>query len=99
MVDPDSLNPAVHLSEPVGREALVEAFLNAVDPLFDRALPPNTYVWGPAGPGNSVIVTALLSALDSEMSDADRLYTATRGGSDRPEARFVYRISRQVPRD
>ena len=39
VVDRDALNPAVHLSEPVGRETLFEALLNAVDPLFDRAVP------------------------------------------------------------
>jgi Cdc6-like AAA superfamily ATPase len=96
VVDRDSLNPAVHLSEPVGRETLLEAFLNAVDPLFDRAIPPNTYVWGPAGSGKSAIVTALMSALDSEMSGADPFYTATRAGSDRPEVRFVYLDARRA---
>jgi len=96
VVDRDSLNPAIHLSEPVGREALFEAFLNAVDPLFDRAVPPNTYVWGPKGSGKSAVVTALLSALDSEMSGTDPFYTATRGGSDHPEVRFVYLDARRA---
>lgn len=96
VVDRDSLSPAVHLSEPVGREALFEAFLNAVDPLFDRAVPPNTYAWGPKGSGKSAVVTALLSALDSEMSGTDPFYTATRGGSDHPEVRFVYLDARRA---
>ncbi|MBB6645645.1 Cdc6/Cdc18 family protein [Halobellus ruber] len=96
VVDRDSLNPAVHLSEPVGREALFEAFLNAIDPLFDRAVPPNTYVWGPKGAGKSAIVTALLSALESEMSGTDPFYTATRGASDHPEVRFVYLNARRA---
>ena len=96
VVDRDSVNPAVHLPGPVSRAALLEAFLNAVDPLFDRAIPPNTYVWGPAGSGKSAIVTALVSALDSEMSGADPFYTVTRGGSDRPEVRFVYLDARRA---
>jgi Cdc6-like AAA superfamily ATPase len=96
VVDRDSLNPAVHLSEPVGREALFEAFLNAIDPLFDRAVPPNTYVWGPKGAGKSAVVTALLSALESEMSGTDPFYTATRGASDHPEVRFVYLDARRA---
>ncbi len=96
VVDRDSLNPAVHLSEPVGREALFEAFLNAIDPLFDRAVPPNTYVWGPSGSGKSAIVTALLWALDSELSGTDPFYTATRGGSDHPDVRFVYLDARRA---
>ena len=57
---------------------------------------PNTYVWGPAGSGNSAIVTALMWALDSEMSGADPFYTATRAGSDRPEVRFVYLDARRA---
>jgi len=96
VADRDPLNPAVHLPEPVGREALFETFLNAIDPLFDRAVPPNTYVWGPKGAGKSAIVTALLSALDSEMSGTDPFYTATRGGSDHPDVRFVYLDARRA---
>jgi Cdc6-like AAA superfamily ATPase len=96
IVDRDSLNPAVHPPEPVGREALFEAFLNAIDPLFDRAVPPNTYVWGPGGAGKSAIVTALLSALDAEIGGTEPFYTATRGGSDHPEVRFVYLDARRA---
>ena len=77
IVDRDSLNPAVHPSKPVGREALFETLLNAIDPLFDRAVPPNTYVWGPGGAGKSATVTALLSALDAEIGGTEPLYTET----------------------
>ncbi|QCC47555.1 Cdc6/Cdc18 family protein [Halobellus limi] len=96
VVDRDALNPAVHLSEPVGRETLFEALLNAVDPLFDRAVPPNTYVWGPRGSGKSAIVTALVSALDAEVTGKEPFYTATRGGSDRPDVLFVYLDARRA---
>ena len=77
IVDRDSLNPAVHPSKPVGREALFETLLNAIDPLFDRAVPPNTYVWGPGGAGKSATVTALLSALDAEIGGTEPYYTET----------------------
>ncbi|MFC6872465.1 Cdc6/Cdc18 family protein [Halobellus marinus] len=90
IVDRDALNPAVHPPEPVGRETLFEAMLDAIDPLFDRAVPPNTYVWGPPGAGKSAIVTALISALESEMTGQRPFYTATRSGSDRADVRFVY---------
>ncbi|WP_049987806.1 Cdc6/Cdc18 family protein [Halobellus rufus] len=96
VVDRDSLNPGVHLPEPVGRETLFEALLNAIDPLFDRAVPPNTYVWGPRGSGKSAIVTALISALDAEVTASDPFYTATRGGSDRPDVQFAYLDARRA---
>lgn len=90
VVDWDGLNPAVHLQEPVGREALIEALLEAIDPLFDETLPSNVYVWGPAGAGKSAIVTALMSTLEGELSPRQPIYTTTRGGSERLEIRFVY---------
>jgi len=96
IVDRDSLNPAMHLSEPVGRETLFEALLDAIDPLFDHAVPPNTYVWGPQGSGKSAIVTALVSVLDTEMSAHDPFYTATRSGSDRDDVRVVYLDARRA---
>ncbi|WP_336025540.1 Cdc6/Cdc18 family protein [Halobellus salinisoli] len=96
VVDRDSLNPAVHPSEPVGRETLFEALLNAIDPLFDRSVPPNAYVWGPRGSGKSSIITALISALDAEVTASDPFYTATRGGSDRPDVQFVYLDARRA---
>ncbi|MFB6183433.1 MAG: Cdc6/Cdc18 family protein [Haloarculaceae archaeon] len=96
IVDADSLNPAVHLQEPIGRETLFEALLDAIDPLFDRATPPNVYVWGPEGSGKSAIVTALISALDSELTGGQSFYTATRGESDQGEVRFVYLDARQA---
>lgn len=45
MVDWDALDPAVHLPEPIGGEALFEALLDALGPLFGEPLPPKVYVW------------------------------------------------------
>lgn len=96
VVDWDALNPAVHLTEPIGREALFEALLDALDPLFEEALPPNVYVWGPAGSGKSAIVSALMATLDQELSSQRPLYTATRGESGLSETRFVYLDARRA---
>lgn len=95
VADWDPLNPTVHLPEPVGREALFEALLDALDPLFDGGLPQNVYVWGPAGSGKSAIVTALIAALERELSGHRPRYTATRGESGLSETRFVYLDARR----
>jgi Cdc6-like AAA superfamily ATPase len=90
IVDPDPLNPAVQPTKPVGRETLVEALLDAIDPLFERAVPPNVYAWGPPGSGKSAVVTALVSALSTELSGNGAVYTATRGADNRSGVRVVY---------
>jgi len=96
LVDPDELNPAIHLPEPVGRETLFEALLDALDPLFTHAVPPNAYVWGPQGSGKSAIVTALVSALETKLTGQQHVYTATRGESSRPDRKFVYLDARRA---
>jgi Cdc6-like AAA superfamily ATPase len=91
VVDWDALNPAVHLSEPVGREFVFEAILDAIDPVFDGQLPPNVYVWGAPGSGKSAIVTSLFSALQQTVSRGQRTFhTATRADSLLGGLRFVY---------
>lgn len=97
VVDWDALNPAVHLPEPVGREALFEALFDAIDPVFDETLPPNIYVWGPPGSGKSAIVTSLIPTLTEVLSRHQPVYTATRGGSELSGIRFVYIDARQAP--
>lgn len=82
VLDWDALNPAIHLQEPVGRDALYEDILDAVEPVFDEVLPPNLYLWGPAGSGKSAIVTALMAALRSELTGAQQMFTATRSESE-----------------
>lgn len=96
VVDWDALNPAVHLPEPIGREALYEAILDAIDPVFDEMLPPNVYLWGPAGSGKSAIVTALMTALRSELTGPQQIFTATRGESGSSGFQFVYLDARQA---
>jgi len=96
VVDWDALNPAVHLPEPVGREALFEALLDALEPLFEGALPPNAYVWGPPGAGKSAIVTSLMQALEQELTSRQPRYTATRGESGSSEVGFVYLDARRA---
>ncbi|MDG5775467.1 AAA family ATPase [Haloarculaceae archaeon H-GB2-1] len=97
VVDWDALNPAVHLSEPVGREFVFEAILDAADPIFDGQLPPNVYVWGPAGSGKSAIVTSLYSALQQTVSRGQRTFhTATRADSLLGGFHFVYVDTRRT---
>lgn len=96
VADWDPLNPTVHLKEPNGREALFEALLDAIDPLFDGDIPQNVYVWGPEGSGKSAILTALVSALKREMSSHRPQYTATRGESGLSETKFVYLDARRA---
>lgn len=94
--DWDALNPAIHPPEPIGREALFEALLDAIDPIFSDELPGNVYVWGPPGAGKSAIVTALMSTLRTELSSQRPIVTATRGDRTRSDVRFVYLDARQA---
>lgn len=96
VVDWDALNPAIHLPEPIGREALFEALFDAIDPVFDETLPGNVYVWGPPGAGKSAIVTSLVPTLREVLSRRQPVYTATRGGSEQSGIRFVYVDARQA---
>lgn len=97
VVNWEALNPVAHLDEPVGRESVFEALLDAVDPLFDNVLPPNAYVWGPAGSGKSAIVTALASALDAELSGRrTTISTATRAESSFDRFHVVYLDARRA---
>jgi len=96
VVDPDSLNPVVHPAEPVGRETLFEALLDAIDPLFEQAVPPDVYVWGPSGSGKSAIVTALMSALETKMQSQRPFYAATRGQTKGDGVEFAYLDARQA---
>lgn len=96
VVDWDALNPAVHLPEPVGRAALFEDILDAIEPVFDEVHPPNVYLWGPAGSGKSAIVTGLMAALRSELTGAQQMFTATRGESESTDFRFAYLDTRHA---
>lgn len=90
VIDWDALSPATHLCEPVGRAALLEAVLDALDPVFDDQLPPSTYLWGPKGSGKSAIVTAVMRSLEDELSSRQPTYTATRSRSAMSGLRYAY---------
>ena len=90
VIDWDALSPASHLSEPVGRAALLEAVLDALDPVFDDQLPPSVYLWGPKGSGKSAIVTSVIRSLEEELSSRQPTYTATRSRSAMSGLRYVY---------
>ena len=87
--DYDAVTPVTHLSEPVDRGSALEQLLDALDPVFDAALPRNTYVHGPPGAGKSAVVSALVDRLDAHVGGVRApIGTATRVAE--PEAAFVY---------
>lgn len=96
VVDWEAINPAAHLPEPTGRGAMVEAVLDAINPVFEQALPPNVYVWGEGGSGKSAIVSTLMAQLDDELSSPRTIYTATRGEQGLSDIRFLYVDARQA---
>lgn len=97
IVDESALNPAVHLSEVVGRGPVLEQLLDALDPVFDGQRPDDVAVVGPSGSGKSAVVTALFSRLNECFDrSADSIQTTTRGGTGTPEAEFAYVDGRRV---
>ena len=97
VVDRDYLSPVVHSGEPVGRGAVLEQVLDALEPVFDGELPPPVAVVGPAGAGTSAIVTAVFDALNERLGESTRtIGTTTRAGSSEPATWFVYVDGRRV---
>ncbi|MFB6183439.1 MAG: Cdc6/Cdc18 family protein [Haloarculaceae archaeon] len=97
VVDWDPLSPAVHLPEPVGREFVFEALLDAIDPVFDGDVPPDVYVHGPSGSGKSAIVTALVSVLQEQLSSSrNAIHTATRADNLAPDFGVSYVDARRT---
>lgn len=97
VVNWDAINPAVHMPEPVGREFVFEALLDAINPLFDGSMPPNVYIHGPAGSGKSAVVTALSSVLQRTLTNGrGRIHTATRVDRRSPEYVVEYVDTRRT---
>lgn len=99
VVDYDAINPAVHVEEPTGRGPVLERLLDYVEPVFEGDLPPDAYVFGPAGSGKSAVVTALFEQLRRVLSQsASIIHTSTRvRTSDTPT--FVYVDAREAASD
>lgn len=89
MLDYAAISPVVHLDEPVGRGATLERLLDHLEPVFEGELPPDVHVHGPGGAGKSAVVTALVAALDAQVSGRVPIGTATRV-EDRAPTGFVY---------
>ena len=86
----EALSPVAHIDEPSDRGPVFEQILDHLDAVFDGRLPPNGYVYGPAGSGKSAIVTALFTRLE-RLSTGTRsvIHTSTRAATPTtPE--FVY---------
>ena len=82
-VDRNLVSPVVHPPEPVGRGPVLEQLLDALDPVFEGAVPADVAVVGPHGSGTSAIVTTLFDALTDQLgSDRRAIATTTRTGSE-----------------
>lgn len=99
VVDYDAINPAVHVAEPTGRGPILERLLDYVEPVFEGNLPPDAYVYGPAGAGKSAVVTALFEQLRRILSQsASIIHTSTRVRPSGTPA-FVYVDAREASSD
>lgn len=99
ILDYDAINPAAHMEEPTGRGFVLERLLDHIDPMFTNRLPPNAYVWGPAGSGKSAVITALITQLNSLYPRPRAIiHTATRAHVDGTPA-FVYVDARRARSD
>lgn len=88
--DYETLSPVAHIDEPSNRGPAFERLLDHLDPVFDGNLPPNAYVYGPAGAGKSAVVTALFSHLDQFSAEQRSvIHTSTRVKSPSSPS-FVY---------
>jgi Cdc6-like AAA superfamily ATPase len=101
VLDYDAISPVAHVEEPVGRGPVLELLLDYLDPVFTGELPPNAYVWGPAGAGKSAVVTALFGGLQSQLSRSGSvIHTSTRAATATTEVpAFVYVDSRAARSD
>lgn len=99
VVDYDAISPVVHVEEPTGRGPQLERLLDYVEPVFEGRLPPNAYVYGPAGSGKSAVVTALFEQLETQLSGSRSvIHTATRVQSSGTPT-FVYVDARGATSD
>ena len=99
--DDEAISPVAHVADPVGRGPTFETLLDYLGPVFDGDLPPNAYVWGPAGAGKSAVVTGLFAHLQPHRSQLGTVvHTATRArpGRERPQP-FVYVDARAATTD
>ncbi|MFC4551273.1 MULTISPECIES: Cdc6/Cdc18 family protein [Halorussus] len=91
VVDRNVLNPAVHLPDPVGRGPVLERLLDALDPVFDRRVPPDVAIYGPKGAGKSALVSALFAGLDEQVGrQRQGIGTTTRAGTATDTVQFVH---------
>ncbi len=91
-----AISPVAHIDEPADRGLVIERLLDHLDPIFETELPPNAYVYGPAGAGKSAVVTALFTHLKQFSPKARSvIHTSTRVTSA-TSVRFLYVDRRQI---
>lgn len=89
VVDGDVLTPVTHLREPVGRETVLKALLDALDPVFEGELPDDVAVVGPRGTGKTAVTEALLTQLDRHLGGGGTAIRTTTRSGDHAQIRFV----------
>ena len=94
--DRESLSPAAHVDEPVGRGPLLERVLDHLDPAFDRDLPANGYLRGPFGAGKSAVVTALFARLDARSTSGESVIRTSTRAATPASPGFVYVDARET---
>lgn len=91
-----ALSPAAHPEEPVGRGAMLERLLDALEPTFAGELPPSTYLWGPKGSGKTAVVRATVLQLAAvSRNQREGIHTTTRKQRP-PTPPFVYVDAREA---
>jgi len=99
VIDYGPLSPVAHFEEPTGRGPVLERLLDYLDPVFGDGLPPNAYVWGPAGAGKSAAITALFAHLSRvHAGNGAVIHTTTRSQSGAAPS-FVYVDGRRADSD
>ncbi|MFC5971598.1 Cdc6/Cdc18 family protein [Halomarina salina] len=92
----DAISPVAHVEEPTNRGPVLERLLDYLAPVFDEALPPNAYVWGPAGAGKSAVVTALFAHLSRLFARSGSVIHTTTRAQTGHAPKFVYVDARRA---
>ncbi|MBX0296449.1 Cdc6/Cdc18 family protein [Haloarcula nitratireducens] len=92
----ETLSPAAHVENPVGRGPTIERVLNHFDPIFEGRTPSNLYLHGPAGSGKSAVVTALWRKIDQLPTETQPVVHTSTRVQRRSSPTFVYLDGRRI---
>jgi len=99
VLEQEAISPVAHVADPVGRGTTLERLLDYLEPMLNGTLPPEAYIWGPAGAGKSAVVAALFAQLQSQQSrPGSIIHTASPPNRDHPQS-VVYVDARSATSD